>query len=154
YLAAQVQQTEGEHNALRQLVDQEVVPAIRNLSDVATISVSGGQQLPGEANALAGASPSDPQAQSLLLQLSPEVWSVVSAKAGNLGELDDNAVQTLKQITVEIPKTAPALQQSWQMDHFSDADDLWEMRTLTRGMADMFNKFGQTGQIVGALGQT
>src|SRR6185369_8954781 len=42
YLASQVQQTEGERSALRQLVDQEVIPAVRNLGDIANVTVSGG----------------------------------------------------------------------------------------------------------------
>ncbi|MBZ0290742.1 MAG: efflux RND transporter permease subunit, partial [Anaerolineae bacterium] len=50
YLAGQVEASEGEKSALRHLVDQEIVPKLDVLEEVATINVSGGQALPGEGN--------------------------------------------------------------------------------------------------------
>jgi hypothetical protein len=73
------------------LVEQEIVPRLKTVDTVANVNISGGQLLPGESGALAAvsvaATPSGESA-SLLLQLSPEVWEVVSRKAGDLGSLD------------------------------------------------------------------
>ncbi|HEX2621005.1 MAG TPA: efflux RND transporter permease subunit, partial [Phototrophicaceae bacterium] len=149
YLSNQVAQTGG--SALQQLVDQEIAPQLGTLDLVARVQVSGGQALPGDATVLA--SNEIAKTESLLLQLSPEVWSVVAPKAG-LTALDDTAVKTLQAVEYTVPTTVPALPASWQMDHFSDAGDLLEVRTLTVTAAGLFNKFYTSGYIAGALGQT
>ena len=159
YLAGKVQASAGQESALRRLVDQEVVPALESIPQVANVSVSGGQQLPGEgaseaATATAQPSASAETAPSLLLQLTPAVWQIVAPKAGITGALDDSAVQQLKAITVAVPTTPPALPTSWTMDRFKDAGDLIEMKTLTRNEGAVFNDFETSGKIVGALGQT
>jgi multidrug efflux pump subunit AcrB len=156
YLAGQQQATAGQSSALRQLIDQEIVPALANLPQVASVSVAGGQQLPDENGLLATPAPgeADESAPSLLLQLSPETWAVASAKAGISGALDNASVEALSATSVEIPEAAPALPESWQMDHFKDASDLDEMRTLTRSLGSVFNRFLESGEIIGALGQT
>ena len=154
YLAGKVQASAGQESALRRLVEQEVVPALENISQVANVSVSGGQILPGEGEAIPTAAPSTVEAPSLLLQLTPAVWQIASTKAGISGALDDSAVQQLKATSVDVPTEPPALPTSWQMDHFKAADDLSEMKTLTRSTGAVFNNFESTGKIVGALGQT
>ena len=114
YLAGQVQASAGQESALRRLVDQEVVPALENIPQVANVSVSGGQQLPGEGEAAATAQPSAAAeaAPSLLLQLTPAVWQIVAPKAGLSGALDDSVVQQLKATAVTIPTAPPPLPQS------------------------------------------
>ncbi len=154
YLAGQVQASAGQESELRRLVDQEIVPALETISQVANVTVSGGQALPGEGDATATPAPVASDAPSLLLQLTPAVWEVASAKAGVSGALGANAVAQLQGITVDIPSNPPPLPQSWQMDRFKDAGDLREMRTLTRTVGAVFNDFVTTGKIVGALGQT
>lgn len=150
YLAGQLEATEGEKSALNLLVEQEIAPKLDALEAVANINISGGQVLPGEEGGAASQTVTE-EPQSLLLQLSPEVWEVVS---GDLGELNQAAVETLSETTVEAPEEAPALPESWQTDHFSDATDLIEMRSLTRTLAGVFNGFRTDGRIVGGLGQT
>src|SRR5690606_24749380 len=156
YLAGQQQESSGQVSALRQQIDQEIIPALENLPQIASVSVSGGQVLPDENGAVPTPVPAttDADAPSVLLQLSPEVWTVVSEKAGINGELDDSVVEALSATSVEIPETAPALPESWQMDRFRDATDLLEMRTLTRNLGAVFNNFLTSGEIAGALGQT
>ena len=156
YLAGKVQASAGEESALRRLVEQEVVPALESIPQVANVSVSGGQILPGEGEAAPTAQPdaATVEAPSLLLQLTPAVWQIASTKAGISGVLDDSAVQQLKATSVEIPTDPPALPVSWQMDRFKAADDLSEMKTLTRSTGAVFNDFETSGKIVGALGQT
>jgi multidrug efflux pump subunit AcrB len=153
YLAAQTEASEADKSALRQLVDQEIVPQLDALDLVANVTVGGGQVLPGEESALAISDPAAENAQpsSLLLKLSREVWAVVG---GDLGALDASAVESLRSVTYEIPETVPPLPASWQMDRFVDATDLVEMRTLTRTTAGVFNNFYTSGSIVGSLGQT
>ena len=156
YLAGQQQESAGASDALRHLIDQEIVPALANLPQVASLSVSGGQQLPDENGVLATPAPTeaDASAPSLLLQLSPEIWTIASAKAGVSGVLDQAAVEALSATSIDIPQAAPTLPESWQMDRFKNASDLDEMRTLTRNLGSVFNNFLETGEIVGALGQT
>lgn len=159
YLAAQTEETTNATNALRRLVDQEIVPQLESIDAVASVSVSGGQQLPGENGALDVASPeattADTEARSLLYQLSPEVWAVVAPKAG-LTSLDADAVAALAQqpFTVPAVNQPPVLPTEWQQDGFSDARDLFEMRSGTRTLAAVFNEFNQSGEIVGPIGQT
>lgn len=150
YLAGQVEEAETEKSALRHLVEQEVLPKLDVLEAVANINVSGGQVLPGE-NGGAAAQTVTEEPQSLLLQLSPEVWQVVR---GDLGGLNAEAVETLRATPVELTETPPALPESWRVDHFSDASDLLEMRSLTQTLSAVFNTFRESGTIVGALGKT
>lgn len=154
YLSTQTEEVDGTQSPLRRLVDTEILPQLESLDVVASVSVSGGQALPGEENTTVPAVAANPQARSLLLELSPEVWAVVSAKVEGLGALDENAVATLRQTTVEIPTTPPALPASWQIDGFTNASDLVEMRTATRTLASVLNNFYETGRIVGPIGQT
>ncbi len=154
YLAGQVQASAGQESALKRLVEQQIVPALEAIPQVANVSVSGGQQLPGEGGSLPEAPSAPSNAPSLLLQLTPDVWAVASAKAGINGALDASAVAQLSGATLNTPTTAPALPQSWQMDRFKDASDLQEMQTLTRTLGGVFNDFVTSGKIVGALGQT
>ncbi len=154
YLAGQVQESAGQESALRRVVEQEIVPAIEAIPQIASVSVSGGQTLPSDSEAAATPPPAETNAPSLLLQLTPEVWQIASAKAGISAPLNQSAVDQLASETVDIPTTSPALPASWQMDHFKDARDLREMQTLTRSVGALFNQFASTGKIVGALGQT
>ncbi len=151
YLAGQTQ--EADETALRRLIDQEIIPALDVLPQVASISISGGQVLPDENGAPAGEMATG-EGRSLLLNLSQEVWAVASAKAGLNGPLDESVVSTLAASAVSVPADAPPLPPSWQMDRFVNARDLFEMRTLTRSLGAVFNNFIRTGAIVGALGQT
>ncbi|MFN8530891.1 MAG: efflux RND transporter permease subunit [Anaerolineae bacterium] len=156
YLAGQTEETQTG-NALRQLIDQEISPALANLDQIASVSVSGGQQLPGEGidgGAATDAPTAQTQARSLLLKLSPEVWAVIREKTGYNGDLDQAAVDSFAQTTVELPTQPPALPAGWVMDHFKDASDLVEMRTLTRTLGAVFNSFVTSGSIIGSLGQT
>lgn len=154
YLAAQTKDVTGS-DALRLLVEQEVVPALENIEQVASVAVSGGQILPGEGNAAPTPAPTgDREAASRLLDLTPEVWEVIRSKVEGLGVLDESAVETLRALPFSIPEGIPALPASWQMDRFKDGRDLREMRTLTRSIGAVFNRFLTSGEIVGALGQT
>jgi multidrug efflux pump subunit AcrB len=152
YLAAQTQEQTGTGGALRQLIDQEIAPLLDNLPDVASVSVGGGQLLPGEGDGEVVQTEATPT--SLLLKLSPEVWAVVSDLVGYEGERDQAAVEAFTTPDVAIPTEAPALPESWQMDRFVDATDLAEMRTLTRSIGAVFNDFQRSGRIIGSLGQT
>ncbi|MBE0691124.1 MAG: efflux RND transporter permease subunit, partial [Anaerolineae bacterium] len=151
YLAGQTQSS--DETALRRLIDQEVVPALETVPQVASISISGGQVLPGESDGAPQTSAGG-EARSQLLGLSQNAWQAISAKIGYDGALDDAAVVALSDEQVGAPTTPPALPESWQMDRFSTARDLYEMRTLTRTTGAVFNQFVETGEIVGALGQT
>ncbi len=154
YLATQTKDVNSS-DALRLLVEQEIVPALENIDLVASVAVSGGQILPGEGEVAPTAAPiADLEAPSRLLDLTPEVWAVVSAKVEGLDALDQSAVDTLSAVSVTLPEGVPALPESWQMDRFKDARDLREMRTLTRTVGALFNSFVDSGEIVGALGQT
>jgi len=154
YLASQSEAVNSS-DALRLLVEQEVVPALENIEQLASISVSGGQILPGEGEIAPTPVPVDGvEAPSRLLDLTPEVWAAVSAKVEGLSALDDSAVETLSGVPFTIPEGVPALPESWLMDRFKDARDLREMRTLTRSIGTVFNRFLETGEIKGALGQT
>ncbi|MFN8565672.1 MAG: efflux RND transporter permease subunit, partial [Anaerolineae bacterium] len=158
YLAGQTQESAGQESELRRLVEQEIVPALESIPQVANVSVSGGQALPGDGDAVATPAPAAANAPSLMPQLTPAVWQIASTKAGISGTLDASAVEKVTALNVEAPSvdenTPPALPESWQMDRFKDASDLIEMRTLTRSIGSTFNTFESTGRIVGALGQT
>ncbi|MCA9907077.1 MAG: efflux RND transporter permease subunit, partial [Anaerolineae bacterium] len=152
YLAGKTQGDDA--TALRRLIDQEIIPALETVPQVARISISGGQVLPGE-NGAAAAQPAAPgEARSQLLGLSQNVWAVISAKIGAPATLDAAAVDAFNDEQVTAPQTPPALPESWQMDRFTDARDLFEMRTLTRTLGAVFNQFVESGAIVGGLGQT
>ncbi len=154
YLATQTKDVNSS-DALRLLVEQEVVPALQNIEQVASVSVSGGQILPSEGEAAPTPLPvSSAEAPSRLLDLTPEVWAIVSAKVDGLSALDQTAVEALRALPFSVPEGVPALPASWQMDRFKDARDLREMRTLTRTLGAVFNTFVTSGEIVGALGQT
>ncbi|KXK17845.1 MAG: acriflavin resistance protein [Chloroflexi bacterium OLB15] len=152
YLAS-TQQDSTASNALQHLVEQEIVPALENLPQVANVQISGGQALPGEEGAQTAPPVNASDTESLLTQLSSEAWAAAAARIGFSGALNAQAVEALS-AEVEIPETAPALPESWQMDRFYDASDLLEMRTLTRTVGATINQFLETGTIVGALGQT
>lgn len=154
YLANTAQEQSGAGGALRQLVDQEIVPLLDNLTEVASVSVGGGQLLPGEGGEAGPAEPTGDTPISLLLKLSPEVWATASGRAGYTGAQDQAAVEALAGNAFTIPEAAPALPESWQMDRFHDASDLLEMKTLTRALGTVFNDFASSGRIVGSLGQT
>ncbi|MCL4251288.1 MAG: efflux RND transporter permease subunit [Anaerolineae bacterium] len=152
YLAGK---TQGDDStALRRLIDQEIIPALETVPQVARISISGGQVLPGE-NGDAAAQPAAPgEARSQLLGLSQTAWAEISAKIGAPATLDAAAVDAFNDEQVTAPQTPPALPQSWQMDRFTTARDLFEMRTLTRNLGAVFNQFVDSGEIIGGLGQT
>ena len=154
YLANNTQAQSGAGGALRQLVDQEIVPLLDNLTEVASVSVGGGQLLPAADGSMPETTANEQSTTSLLLKLSPEVWAVASDKAGYDGAHDQAAVEALSANAYTVPDTAPGLPESWQMDHFSDARDLVEMRTLTRTLGAVLNNFLTDGRIVGSLGQT
>lgn len=154
YLADQVAETGANQNALQQLVDQELVPQLSALELVGNVTISGGQALPGEENGTASAVVTETEAKSLLTQLSPEVWAVVSSKVGQSGSLNDAAVTALQAVEYSIPTEAPALPEGWRTDSFKDASDLVEIRTLTTTIAGVLNAFYTEGYIVGSLGKT
>ncbi len=153
YLAAETQ-TSNQGNALRQLVEQEIIPIIDSIPLVASISISGGQLLPDEMGEVAPTSAPDTTTVSALLHLSNDVWSVVSAKLSYSGVLNQEAVDTFSPEAPTVPSTTPLLPESWQFEHFSEAQDLLELSTLTRTNGAIFNSFLETGRIIGALGQT
>lgn len=154
YLANQYAES-GSENALAQLVEQEVIPQLNSLDLIANVQVDGGQQLPDEAQGEAvTADASETVPRSRLLQLSPEVWQIVSEKLPELGALDDAAVETAQSFSYTVPESAPELPQSWQMDRFSTAADLREVSAAAGSLGNVFNNFVQSGQIKGAIGQT
>lgn len=159
YLARQSDQSADNRSALRRLVDNEIVPQLDALDDIANVTVSGGQVLPGEEGTLnvdpeAVANEVMDNSTSLLLQLSPDVWDVVSGRVGGVSELNESAVQTLLEVDITLPTSVPDLPESWQFDHFNNASDIAELETFTRSLASIFNGFYNDGEIVGALGQT
>ncbi len=152
YLADQTE--EQSTNPLLQLIEQEVSPALVNLPQIASVSVSGGQQLPDEGSTVT-ATDGSTTARSVVLSLSPEVWAIASQSLfGEAVALDDAAVERLSVLEYSIPEGIPQLPASWQMDRFYDASDLYEMRSLTRTTGTVFNNFVTSGEIVGSLGQT
>ncbi len=154
YLAQQTNAPSDEKSALENLVGQEVIPQLETIDLVANIQVSGGQLLPGEQVPAFSTAAEGIEPTSLLLQLTPETWAIISQRLDEVGAQDESSVAALQEIAVEIPQEAPMLPDSWQMDHFNDASDLVEMRSLTRTLAGVLNDFYATGEIVGPLGQT
>lgn len=154
YLASQEQTSTTDQNQLRQLIDQEIIPQLEALDVVGRISVSGGQALPGEqANGVFDTSRSGTNTARLINKLSADVWAVVAAQL-NLSSNRTEAIKELNSTNYTVPTSAPKLPASWQAAHFSDASDLWELRTLTRSLGTIFNTFVTSGKIVGSLGQT
>jgi|GEM_PF-483779 len=154
YLASQDDTPTGEVSALELLVEAEMVPQLEALDLVASVSIDGGQALPGEdAAGLQTVDASEVgEAESLLLQLSPEVWAIVSGRF-DLGELNAETAASLAG-EVTVIETIPDLPESWQQDHFYNASDLLEMTSFTSTMATVFNDFETTGIIRGPLGTT
>lgn len=155
YLAAQTDDSADNASALERLVEAELVPQVDTLDLIARVEISGGQTLPDD-NApemQAAEVPANTEAESLLLQLSDEVWAVVASRL-NLGDLNADTANQLADASIEAPTTPPTLPESWQKDHFNDASDLLEMASFTRSIAGVFNEFQENGLIRGALAQT
>lgn len=154
YLASQDDTPTGEASALELLVEAEMVPQLEALDLVASVSIDGGQTLPGEE--VAGLQTIDvseiSEAESLLLQLSPDAWEVLSERF-DLGDLNAETAESLSEEITFITEI-PDLPQAWQFEHFNDATDLLEMTSFTRTIAAVFNEFESTGVIRGALGTT
>lgn len=154
YLASQEQASTTDQSQLRQLIDQEIIPQLEALDVVGRISVSGGQALPGEqASSTLSAAGSETSSSRLINKLSSDVWAVVSAQL-NLTSDRKAAIEELITTNYTVPTSAPELPASWQATHFTDASDIWELRTLTRSLGAILNSFVTSGKIVGALGQT
>lgn len=154
YLAGQSEQTDAGKSALQALVEQELVPQLSALPNIANIQIAGGQPLPGEAVVTRLAGVESGEARSVLLQLSPEAWAAATAKLDGLGALNQDAVTALAGETVTIPDAIPALPESWLAPGFKDASDLFEIRTLTVTTAGVVNSLYDNGRIVGSLGRT
>ncbi len=159
YLAGQVEAVQVGKSALRRLVEQEVVPQVTALQNIANVQVSGGQVLPGQENFTVVDVEDLPDARSLLYQLSPEAWDVVSARLSLSAAVDDAVVETLREVEVVLPETAPALPAAWQYDGFETAEDLLEIAVpgappLGRPIATVLNDFVADGRIIGTLGTT
>ncbi len=155
YLASLEESDSAETSALRQLVDKEIVPLLQTVPQVGTVSVDGGQVLPGDESALALAAPGEATApQSLLLKVSDDIWQVIAARAGLDAQRDENTPAAFADIPFTIPAAPPSLPESWQTDHFTDASDLLEMQSTARSIADAVNNLRKAGFIAGALGQT
>lgn len=156
YLSVQGERADSARGALQRLVEKDIVPQLRGIDLVANVVIAGGQVLPGEESALTAfeqGDGSDGASESLLLTLSPRAWEVIASRIAELTTLDASAVEFLSQYAAQAPVSAPELPESWQVDHFHDATDLLEIRTLTTSIADILNDFYTDGYIVGALGQ-
>ncbi len=154
YLAQQLD-TDSVGTALERLVEKQIVPQIQAIDTVADVTISGGQSLPGEEDALAVSTDLvNSETQSLLLGISPDVWDVVSNKISGLGALNQSTVDSLSEATLEVPTEAPALPESWQFEHFADASDLLEIESIANPLSTILNDFLASGKIIGGLGQT
>ncbi|QPC81255.1 efflux RND transporter permease subunit [Phototrophicus methaneseepsis] len=155
YLATQTLQDDGEKTALQRLIEQELVPQLENASLVASVNISGGQSLPGEAEAAVTLTEDaqDSEGEVLLLQLTPDVRRVIAERLG-VAAIDETTIGSLGLDAPTLPETIPTLPAGWLEPGFKSAADLQEMVTLTRSLGDVFNEFYETGKIVGALGQT
>lgn len=157
YLASRANVSGDTRGALQRLVESEFVREIENLADIANVTISGGQVLPGQESLLAvdeSEVEDFSEGDTLLLRLSPEAWSVISERFDSLNELDNTAIEAVSDVEFEIPTDAPVLPDEWLQDHFHNADDLLELSTFTTSMADFFNDFIELGYISGPLGQT
>jgi multidrug efflux pump subunit AcrB len=153
YLANQLLTSGGEKSALERLVEQEIVPQLNAVPQVANVQIAGGQTLPGEEDVFGGRV-ADAEARSYLLQLSPQVWRVLQARVPNLGEQTAESVEKLKDNPYVMPTGVPALPENWQGGRFLTAQDIVEVQTATRTTAGVLANFLRTGVIKGALGQT
>lgn len=156
YLASNTSQANTQRNALQQLVEQEIVPQLNEIDLVANVQIAGGQTLPSEEGDAAETEAGDTTSQasqSLLMQLSSDVWAIVNEKL-DLGERDDDLIAELQQETLSIPTTPPPLPENWQMDHFNTAEDIREIASFGTSIAGLLNDFIETGHIEGALGKT
>lgn len=155
YLAQEVVETTSSKSALENLVDQEIVPQLEAIDLVVNVQIDGGQTLPGEEVPAALATVEEvTEENSLLLNLSSEVWVVISGRLDGVSDLNESAVSTLSEVEVVVPETAPDLPESWQMDNYKTATDLTEVATLTTSIADALNDFIETGTISAAIAQT
>jgi len=154
YLAQQTNAADNEKSALESLVEQEVLPQLETIDLVANIQVDGGQLLPDEQVPAFAIASDGEEPTSLLLQLTSETWAVINSRLDEVVALDESTVDTLQEVELPDVDGIPALPESWQMDHFSDAGDLVEMRSLTRTLAGVLNDLYANGEIVGSLGQT
>ncbi len=154
YLAQQVSESTSAKSALQSLIEQEFVPQLNALDIVASVQISGGQTLPEEGATQVAAAPVEGEQRSLLLQLSPKVWTVVKARLAGVDALDESAIEVLKAVEITVPDAAPALPESWQTEYFHDVTDLQEMGSLAASVATVLNDFLETGEIAGALGRT
>lgn len=153
YLANQLLTSGGEKSALERLVEQEIVPQLNAVPQVANVQIAGGQTLPGEENVFGGRV-ADAEARSYLLQLSPQVWRVLQSRVPNLGEQTAESVEKLKGNPYVMPQGVPDLPESWQGGRFINAQDIVEVQTATRTTAGVLANFLASGVIKGALGQT
>jgi multidrug efflux pump subunit AcrB len=155
YLANQTAQADDGKSSLERLVEQEIVPQVQTVDQVANASITGGQALPGEEQLFeANTGESGNQPKSFLLQLSPDVWDVVQARVSGTGELNTEAVTTFAALPYPQVADIPSLPTGWQFAHFSTAEDVLEMAGTTRSVARIINDFYSSGVIKGALGQT
>lgn len=154
YLAAQTEEASADGNALRGIVDQEIVPQLTALDAVASVQVSGGQILPEE-GASAVETTAESGARSQAFRLSNEVWAVIAGKLG-AGDRTPESVAALADPAIERPLGTAIipLPESWHSDGFKDAGDLREMRGGGRTAAGVLNAFLTSGEIVGPIGQT
>lgn len=162
YLANLPARDESGKSALQRLVEQELVPQLVALPNIASIQVSGGQALPGEVVATQLSGVQSDEERSQLLQLSPDVWAAATGKLQdlNLGALDADAIAKLSTpamldlVAAADFDAAPALPESWMRAGFKDASDIAEVRTLTTTIAGVVNGLRNNGRIVGSLGKT
>lgn len=153
YLATQQATDEADQSALERLVEQEIVPQIAAVDLVANVSVAGGQVLPGEEDQGLQTAGADQANTSQLLQLSPDVWRVISERLNLPPQLGPEAVEAARG-DYSIPESVPMLPESWQLDRYIDATDLVEVAGAARPIATVLNEFQSTGVIQGPLGRT
>jgi multidrug efflux pump subunit AcrB len=155
YLTNEIEEAAGNTSALERLVEQEVLPELDVIEQVANVDIAGGQSLDPEAEQQA---PSPANPEPLLLNLSSEIWEVVSPTIDGVGALDADAVETILAAEIEVPSVAatepPMLPESWQFPNFSTADDLLELETITASIGAILSDFYTEGRIIGALATT
>lgn len=150
YMAVTSNKSGQTQTALEQLVRQEIEPQISALSNVADISISGGQQLPSESGPIT----TTQTERNLLSQLSPRIWSVISRRIDGIGEQNNPNLAVIGSNSFNVPTEAPPLPESWQYPLFKDTSDLLELGNAITPISSIFNQFAQEGEIIGALGQT
>ncbi len=155
YLADKLDTPEAGTSVLEQFVETEISPQLDVIDEVARVTISGGQSLPGENGASSQTTDAEAvAAQSLLLRLAPEVWQIISERTDAPATLDADAVAYFEQQAYTIPDEAPALPESWQTFGYSDASDISESVSVVSSLAGLLNDFYEDGRIVGALGTT